>query len=216
MLHAAPPCNEHPWAWALFAWPKSPFQVCCKEDGLFPRRLVALRTGEAVLHSALISVAGAFFEAMQTQSHIAQPLWPYCIAGKELSFKWQVYVQPRSLAPVPKLFTRARHSDFHPGWIHEEWSSSFRAKVNLCSFWERTHSEVKVKEHIYGLIVSDFLKFCFPESSFSFFPSLLLPCWPAQETKQSVGTEMFARLKKTPFTLANDGLHLFSIPIMCL
>lgn len=124
-------------------------------------------------------------------------------------------VQPCSLAPVPKLSTREQGA-FHPGWIHEEWTSSLQAKVNLCSSWERTHTKVKVKKHILGVIVSDFLKFYFSESFFSFFPSQLLSCWAAQETKQSVGIEIFARLKKTPFTLTNDGLHLFSIPLMCL
>lgn len=63
-------------------------------------------------------------------------------------------------------------------------------------------------------MVSDFLKFYFSESFFSFFPSQLLPCWAAQEGKWSVGIEIFARLKKTPFTLTNYGLHLFSIPFM--
>lgn len=139
ILQAAFPCSEHLWTWECLAWPKSPFHVCCKEDRIFPGRLVTVRTGEALLHSILISVLGAFSGATQIQSHIVHPLWPYWITGNESSFQREVY-----LPPCPLTFcARARHSAFLPGWIHQELCSSLQAKVNLCNSWERTHQQGK-------------------------------------------------------------------------
>lgn len=52
---------------------------------------------------------------------------------------------------------------------------------------------------------------------FSSFPSQLLPAkLLKKKMKQSIAAEISARLKKTPFTLTNDGLYLLSIPLICL
>lgn len=74
------------------------------------------------------------------------------------------------------------------------------------------------------MIVPGFLNFCFSESFLlpphgqeknTFLPLTVIAQVTAQGMKRSVGREIFARLKKTPFTLTNDGLYLLSIPLMC-